>query len=401
MQNQNRNSIFKLLESVFSLGDTRRRFHVSSEEDKAIKAALVIKQRNRATFIALCLIFLAVAFFIMLFVFHVIGNSILVLIGITNLLVSSFLYLLFGITDFYLKKNNPLVCRLVTDFYYLLILLTMGLLFYVTCAMAAINTAFSPVFLYLLFFTVICSPYFLDSAVIMLIGGSTIFVTYCSMVGVYGFTFCQYVLIYILFFASMVYFYVGNYQSELQEIRANQAYGQLSYLSKFDRLTGIQNRYSLEEQLRKSWDQWTSSETAVSLVFFDVDSFKLYNDTFSHISGDKCLASIASKIQGLNLFSPQCFYRYGGDEFLIVLTGVDQDRLAVIGNAVVQAVHDSKIPAPSSARHPYVSVSVGAYCGILQKGKTFDDCLKLADQELYLAKNNGGDVFCFQGKLLS
>jgi diguanylate cyclase (GGDEF)-like protein len=129
---------------------------------------------------------------------------------------------------------------------------------------------------------------------------------------------------------------------------------------------------------------------------FDIDSFKNYNDYLSHIEGDECLKAVVNAVRFAQLFPGEDFYRFGGDEFLIVLPNVSEEELRLIGFNVVQAIYHAKLRSAPNAPYPYVSVSAGAYWGKLEANKNLDDYLAIADKQLYLAKGAGNNRFYFR-----
>ena len=131
---------------------------------------------------------------------------------------------------------------------------------------------------------------------------------------------------------------------------------------------------------------------------FDVDSFKKYNDTLSHIEGDNCLQVVVNSVKKANLFPENAFYRFGGDEFLVVLSGINAKQVKRIGRGLVKAVYDAQLPAAVGAPYPFVSVSAGAFFGPVEPGKIIDHYIAEADKQLYLAKNSGHNCFFFQGE---
>jgi two-component system chemotaxis family response regulator WspR len=150
--------------------------------------------------------------------------------------------------------------------------------------------------------------------------------------------------------------------------------------------------------LAQNLPQYLQSDADISFIMFDVDSFKKYNDSLSHIEGDNCLQIVVNSVKEANLFPEDAFYRFGGDEFLVVLPGVNAKQVRRIGLGIVKAVYGVKLPSGKDAPYPYVSVSVGAFFGPVEAKKNLDDYLAEADKQLYLAKNNGHNRFYFLGE---
>ncbi|MFX5752005.1 diguanylate cyclase, partial [Acinetobacter baumannii] len=82
-------------------------------------------------------------------------------------------------------------------------------------------------------------------------------------------------------------------------------------------MTGIPNRRYLDEQLQLAMRNASRSKSALSLVMFDVDFFKKYNDLYGHIQGDYCLQDVARTLRGMQRRHGDLAARYGGEEFAL------------------------------------------------------------------------------------
>jgi diguanylate cyclase (GGDEF)-like protein len=150
-----------------------------------------------------------------------------------------------------------------------------------------------------------------------------------------------------------------------------------------DPLTGVLNRSALEGALTRSLardDHESGSGIAVLMV--DIDRFKAINDTFGHLIGDEILARVASAIQA-SVRPTDLVFRYGGEEFLVLVPGVR----AAGAEASAERVR-TMVSAPSSELPP-VSVSVGV--ALRRAGESADDLVARADAALYAAKLSGRD----------
>jgi diguanylate cyclase (GGDEF)-like protein len=150
-----------------------------------------------------------------------------------------------------------------------------------------------------------------------------------------------------------------------------------------DPLTGLYNRTSLGdvlEQLFRADDAEVSSRVAVLMV--DVDHFKEINDTFSHAMGDRVLQHVAGALTQ-SVRPTDVVFRYGGEEFLVVLHDVD----VAVATSVAERVRQN-VSAPSVQR-PTVSVSVGLV--LRHRGEAPDVVMARADAALYRAKAAGRD----------
>ncbi len=175
-------------------------------------------------------------------------------------------------------------------------------------------------------------------------------------------------------------------------LRLVHQYKLLDQLAYLDGLTEIPNRRRFDMVLETEWARSVRNNTPFSLAMVDVDFFKQYNDHYGHAMGDLTLQKIAKALKrGLN--RPGDFVaRYGGEEFVIVLPETDAAAAQVVAERLRQNVVDCNIPHQYSQVAKHVSVSIGLVT-IMNTDHTTtrqsETILKTADQNLYLAKENG------------
>ena len=140
-----------------------------------------------------------------------------------------------------------------------------------------------------------------------------------------------------------------------------------------DPLTGIYNRRYYEEVVRKS-----TGPAGVALM--DVDDFKICNDTYGHYAGDMALKTVANAIQSC-IRKSDLLIRYGGDEFLLVLSGIPSDILQAKLEQIRAAAQMASVPGYSHFR---ISLSIG---GTIQSlADPMDNIVRRADRLMYQAK---------------
>lgn len=162
----------------------------------------------------------------------------------------------------------------------------------------------------------------------------------------------------------------------------------LEELSVTDALTGLRNRRYLDEILRLDFLRARRFGTPLSLVMADLDHFKQVNDTHGHPAGDEVLREVSSRIGG-RLRACDVAGRYGGEEFLMILSGVDASGAEVVAERWRSDVASAPVPLPDGPPLP-VTMSVGVAClhdGMAQPA----DLLAAADAALYEAKHAGRD----------
>lgn len=97
----------------------------------------------------------------------------------------------------------------------------------------------------------------------------------------------------------------------------------------------------------------------VSLLFIDVDHFKPYNDNYGHVKGDTCLKKIAQALHASVHRSSDIVFRYGGEEFAIILPEIDYQGMCHMGEIMVQTLRDLKLPHAYSTAADFVTISAG------------------------------------------
>jgi diguanylate cyclase (GGDEF)-like protein len=158
-----------------------------------------------------------------------------------------------------------------------------------------------------------------------------------------------------------------------------------------DALTGLKNRRWMETQLPRLISRQERSATPLSLIMFDVDYFKKFNDRYGHDAGDDVLSSVA-RITVNSLRPTDLCARYGGEEFVIMLAGVPAELAWIVAERVRTSISESKVVTADGRVLPPVTVSLG----IAEAGEkeTPASLLKKADSALYRAKAAGRNCTC-------
>jgi diguanylate cyclase (GGDEF)-like protein len=179
-------------------------------------------------------------------------------------------------------------------------------------------------------------------------------------------------------------------QSELytQLEKANQ---QLKQLAILDGLTSIANRRYFDLVLNNEWQRLAREQKSLSLILSDIDYFKNYNDTFGHQEGDRCLQQVAKILKQAVRRPADLVARYGGEEFAVILPNTNSQGALFVANIIRQALKRSKLPHPQSQVSAYVTLSIGTATIIPQSDRNESVLIKMADNALYLAKQQGRD----------
>lgn len=184
------------------------------------------------------------------------------------------------------------------------------------------------------------------------------------------------------------------YQSELYH-QVQVANEELKRLATIDGLTQIANRRRFDEYLNLEWLRLRREKSPLSLILFDIDYFKLYNDTYGHLAGDDCLRQVAIAISDIFRRPGDLFCRYGGEEFAVVLPYTNLSGATYLAELIRQAIHYLQIPHNQSSVSNHLTVSLGVACTIPNAQLSPQNLINVADRALYTAKQQGRDRVVF------
>lgn len=171
-------------------------------------------------------------------------------------------------------------------------------------------------------------------------------------------------------------------------IKLYQYRKQVEDQSMTDQLTGVANRRRHDRYSVVKWQEASRLRVALSICMFDIDKFKVYNDSFGHPAGDKVIAAVAKTAAAHLRRSTDFFARYGGEEFVAVLMGDEAEKAFEHLKGIRQAIEDLHIPHNPSV-NPWVTVSIGGITVVPKREQSYDTFLKIADTMLYDAKRFG------------
>ena len=157
----------------------------------------------------------------------------------------------------------------------------------------------------------------------------------------------------------------------------------LTQLAATDGLTGLTNRRTFDGFLRREYEACEQ----ISVLLFDIDNFKGYNDTYGHQAGDRCLQAVAKVIGDATLNTSGLSARYGGEEFAVVLPNMSEDDALKVAEAIRLTVRALGIPNTAASRG-YITISAGVAA---RTRSTLDEAALVgeADTALYEAKRLG------------
>lgn len=184
-------------------------------------------------------------------------------------------------------------------------------------------------------------------------------------------------------------------------IRQGLMHQQLAQQASIDPLTLIYNRRHLNQQIDLEWRRLQRVNAPMSLIMCDVDSFKIYNDTYGHQKGDECLQQIAKALSTVLKRPADILARYGGEEFTVVLPQTPQYGAIKLAEAMRVAVKDLRIPHVNSSVNSIVTISIGIASTVPSSEDNPQLLLEAADLALYKAKGRGRDCIAIYPEPIS
>ena len=166
---------------------------------------------------------------------------------------------------------------------------------------------------------------------------------------------------------------------------------ELEVLSFRDGLTGVANRRKFDSVFDNEWNEARRNVQPLSLIMFDVDHFKRYNDHYGHIEGDDCLKRVAQSLSSVATRPRDFFARFGGEEFVLLLPATDEVAAKAVAERCRQAVFKAQIPHADSPVGQLLTVSMGV--GTVIPSATDDPVqfVESVDRRLFQAKRGGRD----------
>ncbi len=199
--------------------------------------------------------------------------------------------------------------------------------------------------------------------------------------------FDHYELEMIRVFSSYISIAITNALKSEQMMTLNK---KLEHISRRDGLSGLLNRNALNEDVNKILNYIKVDRSEIATILCDIDFFKEYNDQYGHLEGDVAIKLISNII--FNESSPLTpyIYRFGGDEFLVILPDTTYERVNVLVNKILKSVNALNIPHKDVGINKRVTISIGVALFEHYSAETTEDVLlKNADIALYGSKRVG------------
>ena len=183
---------------------------------------------------------------------------------------------------------------------------------------------------------------------------------------------------------------VADLQEERNAVRLENEHLQIQIL--MDDLTGIANRYALDQELSQAFERIYKTKETLGIEILDVDDFKNFNDTYGHQAGDFCLSKIGNILKNISKDEGIFCARYGGDEFVLIYEGKSDKEIKNIAKRIDFEVKEGINQINNIKINKQVTVSQGI-CNDIPRIKSKPwDFLKEADIALYSIKGKRNSV---------
>ncbi|MCK9800161.1 GGDEF domain-containing protein [Pseudomonas sp. MAFF 302030] len=159
-----------------------------------------------------------------------------------------------------------------------------------------------------------------------------------------------------------------------------------------DPLTETGNRVAMDQTLQREIDMSRRHQQPLSLLMLDIDHFKKINDSHGHSAGDDVLKAVAAAIKG-QLRNVDMVFRFGGEEFLILLSNTGREAAALVGERLRHAAQAQDYSADGNL----IELTVSLGCSTLLPGESAESLLRRADSALYVAKREGRNRLAMAG----
>ncbi len=186
---------------------------------------------------------------------------------------------------------------------------------------------------------------------------------------------------------------VGLHGAYLLEHRRRRGYLEarlLEIAAGEDKLTGLANRRRIDEQLEFAWRQAREHGGTLALLLVDIDHFKRYNDHFGHQAGDRALKQVGRTVADALRRPTDLAGRYGGEEFLVLLTDTDRQFAGKLAEQIRERVLALRISQAADGTDGVLTVSVGVAVIVpASADRSLEGFVQVADEALYEAKEGG------------
>jgi diguanylate cyclase (GGDEF)-like protein len=197
----------------------------------------------------------------------------------------------------------------------------------------------------------------------------------------------QFVVLSLHYFNAVGVMAILTFLAALYAYVINETQGALREMAGSDPLTGLRNRRAMEDLIHHAEARLQRAAQPLSFVMCDLDRFKAINDAFGHATGDAVLQMV-SRTMARSLRAADAIARWGGEEFLVMLAGTDQDEALLIAERMRAEVEQQSVVS-ASGTPVHVTMSVGV--ATVRAQETAERAIARADAAQYQGKGGGGN----------
>ncbi|UUY08096.1 GGDEF domain-containing protein [Pseudomonas sp. J452] len=159
-----------------------------------------------------------------------------------------------------------------------------------------------------------------------------------------------------------------------------------------DPLTDTGNRIAMNQALQREIDLARRNLQPLSVLMLDIDHFKRINDSHGHITGDEVLKAVAGALKN-SLRNIDMVFRYGGEEFMVLLSNTNREAAAMVGERLRMAILELQYLVENRA----IDLTISIGCATLLAGESVDSLQRRADNALYVSKREGRNRLSMAG----
>ncbi len=185
-------------------------------------------------------------------------------------------------------------------------------------------------------------------------------------------------------------------QAQHRQAELAEANEKLLALSSYDEMTGMYNKRKGRELLKDCWQSAAQFEQPLSIIVFDIDHFKRYNDSFGHAKGDVCIRDVCEAARSINLRESDFFIRFGGEEFVLIMPNARLEVATRAAYAIREKVEKLRILHSEEVESEFVTVSIGGTSVYPRFDSKYEAAFEKADNNLYCAKQSGRNCVCVE-----
>jgi diguanylate cyclase (GGDEF)-like protein len=197
----------------------------------------------------------------------------------------------------------------------------------------------------------------------------------------------------ILYILSFIFSFTVNFHIKTLRLRQLNHNSELRQSVLTDPLTNIPNRRYFNERLPQEWERAVRSRKPISLLMLDLDHFKVYNDTYGHLNGDKVLQAVSNIFSQEKKRPADFVVRWGGEEFVVLLPETDSQGAIHLAEDIRKRIEETEITLDDGIKTK-ITISIGINSIVPTHNSSYDDFIRNADDALYKAKEKGRNRYC-------